>query len=446
MEDSKVSLIVRSVPDDVKKVMSRLFERGFDVWVVGGALRDCMLGRVPKDWDLATDAQAQSVLKLFPRVVPIGIRHGTVQVLTEQMGIEITTTPGAGLEGILADLGRRDFTINALALAYPGWELLDPYGGEKDLEALSLKAVGDAQSRFREDPLRTLRAGRLMSTHGFTIQRSTFEALQQEAGGLERAAKERIRDEMLKMLLGKQVMEAFDWMRRGGVILRALPELLDGYEKGLDVGPPFDVYRHLLHTVHCSPMRLRVRLAALFHDIARPRVCGRGSDRLRCSGCSEASAGVAAEVMTRWCMSNREIREIRTLVANHLPRDAEQWDDAALRRLISSVGPELLEDLLDLAMADRFSMSDHESSSEGMSLLRLRIYEQLGRGLPFRVQDLAIDGKDVMRALALKPGPMIGKILSFLHRKVLEAPDLNERKILMDFLEKEFHEEELASN
>jgi len=437
--------VKRLVPNDVKEVTKRLSESGFDVWIVGGALRDCILGRTPKDWDLATDATPPRILELFSHVAPIGIRHGTVQVLTEQRGIEVTTTPGPGLEGILADLGRRDFTVNALALAYPGWELLDPFGGEKDLVELRLRAVGDARSRFREDPLRTLRAGRFMSTYGFAIEQTTFEAIEKEAEGLERVAQERIRDEILKMLLGDRVIEAFDSMRRAGVLSRVLPELLDWPGKELDLSHPLDIYHHSLCAVHYSPPRIRVRLAALFHDMGKPRVRRLRAEDLQFSGCCEASALIAFDVMTRWCMSNKEIREVRILVSNHLPREAEEWSDAALRRLIARVGPNLLEDLLDLAAADRLAMANHEASYERMGVLRSRIYEQLRRGLPLRAADLAVNGEDVMRILALEPGPLVGKILGFLHGKVLDAPDLNERKILMDFLEKEFHIEDLSA-
>lgn len=168
------------VPADVLNAMERIHEAGYGVWIVGGALRSLFLGQEPKDWDLATDAKPELITTIFPRVAPIGIRHGTVQVLTSERAIEVTTVPERGEAGILADLGRRDFTVNAMAWAFPQGDLLDPYGGRQDLKGRMLREVGGGGDRFREDPLRTLRAGRFMSTHRFQIEPETFQSLRRE--------------------------------------------------------------------------------------------------------------------------------------------------------------------------------------------------------------------------------------------------------------------------
>jgi tRNA nucleotidyltransferase/poly(A) polymerase len=445
MRNKDLNDIMRFVPDDVKGVMKRLHESGFDVWLVGGALRDFIMGRTPKDWDLATVAAPSKVMELFLHVAPIGIRHGTVQVLTGQRGVEVTSTPGGGREGILADLGRRDFTVNALAVAYGTGELLDPFGGERDLRDLRLRTAGDARSRFREDPLRTLRAGRLISTHGFTIERTTFDAIEKEAGGLDWVAPERIRDEVFKMLLGVGIIKGFDSMRDAGVLSRVLPELLEGCGKELDREHSLDIYQHSLYTAHHCPPRIRVRLAALFHAMGKPRMWRLSDGELRYPDYSQASVSIASEIMMRWCMSKREMREIAVLVANHLRPGAEGWSGAAIRRLIVRTGTDLLEDLLDLAMADRLSMMSDQTSVEKMRELRSRVHEELGHGLPMRIADLAVDGADVMREAGLKPGPAVGRILGHLHQRVIESPELNERKILLDFLKKGLHKENVMT-
>ncbi|HTY21721.1 MAG TPA: hypothetical protein VMC85_01225, partial [Desulfomonilaceae bacterium] len=159
MTRSKGKIFFDFIPGDVRQILLHFVEKGFDVWLVGGALRDLLRGWIPKDWDLVTNATPPQVMTLFSRVIPIGVRHGTVQIHSGQRTIEATSCPAAGPEGILADLKRRDFTVNALALSYPEGQLIDPFGGQNDLLSLTLRAVGDARARFYEDPLRTLRAG-----------------------------------------------------------------------------------------------------------------------------------------------------------------------------------------------------------------------------------------------------------------------------------------------
>lgn len=441
INDNLAHLVARSLPFHVRHTLERLSRHHYDVWIVGGALRDTLLGITPKDWDLASSASPQHIMGLFPHVVPLGIRHGTVQILVNQLPIEHTTLPCSGITGIHADLSRRDFTVNALALSFPEWSLLDPHDGASDLAAGRLRAVGNPRARFSEDPLRTLRAGRFVSTHRLWIQGDTFQAICSEAEGLDRVAVERIREEVLKMLLGEQVVEAFQWMRRGGVLQRILPELLEGYGQTQEPFYRLDVYHHILHTVENCPARVRVRLAALFHDLAKPRIsrlnpgeCGFPSSR-------EASASLAAQVMKRWHMANREIREIQLLVHHHVPRSIGAWSGGAVRRLISSVGLELLEDLQDLAHADRLSMTNQEEALQDLEILRSSIEREVALGRAFSISDLAVSGADVMRILSINPGPLVGRILRKLREAVLEYPELNERKILMDFLMKAYHKE-----
>jgi tRNA nucleotidyltransferase (CCA-adding enzyme) len=458
------------VPAALRGLLERFHAAGYRVWLVGGAIRDHLLGLTPKDWDLATNASPQGVMELFPRVIPVGIRHGTVQIHTDLMDVEVTSyqdNPGGtsfeerrgGListaseaarrhqkncgdlwsqNGILDDLRRRDFTVNALAVSYPAGILLDPWEGRKDLVGKKLRAVENPLLRFREDPLRTLRAARLVSTHGFRIAAPTFAALRQESPGLSRVARERIRDEMLKLIMGARVLEAFEVLRRGKILPVVLPELLEGYRRRQNGFHCHDIYHHILHTVHHGSLRLRVRLAALLHDLAKPRVRVKQGGAFRFHGHAKASQALAAEVMQRWKMPLQDIHDVGLLVENHMLMGCGEWSDAAVRRLISRVGIELMDDLLDLARADRLAHAPGKSSLLELDTLRLRIAEQLRRKPPLQRGDLAIDGRDVMRVLHLRPGPRVGKILNAVQQKVLQRPEWNRKELLIDYITRKF--------
>jgi tRNA nucleotidyltransferase (CCA-adding enzyme) len=430
-----------AIPGDVLQCMERIREGGHCVWIVGGVLRSSLLGEEPKDWDLATDAPPSRMIQLFPRVVPTGIRHGTVQVLTSLRSIEVTTVPGRGEEGISADLKRRDFTVNAMAWAFPGGTLFDPHGGRRDLSCHLLRAVGSGAERFREDPLRTLRAGRFVSTHGFVIEEQTFAALQQEASGLRRVAAERIRDEWVRLLLGDHVAGAMDCMLRGGVVRETLPEILGGLPAAGLTDDPDSRLQHAVRTVSVCPSRARVRIAALFHNLRAAEAFQNAVPASRvCAGDAKLSSAVADSVMARWRASRRDRVAVVTLVGNQLPFHAGMVSDADLRRGMARVGRDLLEDWVDLAVADRRALAESiPAPSKCGSELQQRIQEQIQTGFPMSLGELAVSGADVKATLNLNPGAEIGKVLREIHEMVLGDPSLNRRKFLMDFIFKEYH-------
>ncbi len=439
MERALSEIALDLIPEDLHEVLGRFVAGGFEVWLVGGAIRDHLLGVVPKDWDLATSASPEEVLRLFPRVIPIGVRHGTVQVHTRLRSIEVTSCPAGEREGILADLKRRDFTVNALALSYPAGVLLDPYGGQEDLLAGSLRAVEDAPSRFREDPLRTLRAGRFISVYGFRIESRTFAALQEAAPGLQGVAQERVREELFKMLLGKYFREGFEVLMRGHVIQEILPEFSRVNEsEGLGLHCAAGV-EHAVNTAHLSPSRIRVRLAALFHNLAE--VGGPTLHQERCEGKGRdlESARAAEKIMQRLRASQRLTRDVVSLVEQQVPEGVDAWSEGDVRRFLAKVGLERLADVLDLAFADRMAREDDAHGLMALQGLQTRIAQELERRPPLRLQDLAITGRDVMNALNLEPGPLVGELLQCLHQQVLENPAGNEPNSLMDFLRKEYN-------
>lgn len=420
------------VPADVLDCMDRILRAGFDVWLVGGALRDFFMGLPTKDWDLATTASSMQIMEIFPRVIPVGIRFGTVAVHTPERDVEVTSCPAAGGEGIAADLNRRDFTVNALGLSYPDGRLLDLNGGMKDLATRTLRCVDDARERFREDRLRILRACRFVSVSGFSIHRGTMEAMKYEAQGLEQVAKERIRDEMVKILLGKRVVQGFEVMRRTGVLKTVLPEFDAGFRKRRGHDKGWDSFHHTLYTVRYTPVRRRVRLAALFHDIARPFIRRSGYGRAERSIYRKECARVAADVMWRWRMSRRDIREVALLVESQL--EMEAWREPEMRRLFGRLGTELVGDLVDLERAKCTFHSSGKSSLQRLGWIEERFARMVGARLPAGIGDLAVNGKDVMEALGLPPGPHIGRILEVLYCRVLDDSTLNDYEQLMKLL------------
>lgn len=423
------------VPADVLNAMERIHEAGHGVWIVGGALRSLFLGQEPKDWDLATDAKPELITTIFPRVAPIGIRHGTVQVLTSERAIEVTTVPERGEAGILADLGRRDFTVNAMAWAFPQGDLLDPHGGRQDLKGRMLREVGGGGDRFREDPLRTLRAGRFMSTHRFQIEPETFQSLRRESRGIRNVAAERIRDEWLRLLLGEDVQRGVDCMLRGGVISQTIPEILKGHTGENLEDDPQSCLLHAVRAVQHCPFRMRVRLAAFLHNLVTERAPGAECARSHCAENPRRSAAMADQLLVRWRASGRDRREVTALIEHQMPTDAETWTDANLRRAMARIGRELLEDWVQLALAERRART---GASSGMDLM-CRIRELASAGFPMDLRELAVDGSDVLEALKIPPGELVGRVLHELHDLVLQDPSLNQRKFLMDFLMKAYH-------
>ncbi len=425
-----VALGLSFIPADVLGVMETLHGSGFDVWLVGGALRDFLLGIAPKDWDLATSASSRQIMSVFPKVVPVGIQHGTVQVHTRLRDIEVTSFAPPGEAGILKDLGRRDFTMNALALSYPGGLLIDPGGGRKDLEAGLIRGVGNPGERFLEDPLRIVRAGRLSGTYGFEVDSTTFEAMREHAEQVTKVSAERIRDEICKILLSPFPIEAFDLLRKGWALGKLLPELVVRGHVDTTQDSGVSIYRHALRCVIHCPQRLRVRLAALFHQAGVPALGARG-ERLPIEFRTQ-SAYTARERMKLWNMSNRLIDQVSTLIEHQLAPEALSWNAAEIRHFIARVGPELLDDFIALAEAEHLAMG--QTGLDAFRDFRTGILEQIETNPALSIKDLAISGRDVMEILSIPQGPRIGRTLSRLLNLVLDDPHLNTRENLIEIV------------
>ncbi|NNF08086.1 MAG: HDIG domain-containing protein, partial [Candidatus Eisenbacteria bacterium] len=335
-----------------KSLVEKLNRAGFEAYLVGGAVRDAILGRPISDWDIATSADPQAMLSIWPRAVPVGIQHGTLLVTEVTPPVEITAfrTEGPyedqrhpdwvsfGVD-LGEDLKRRDFTINALAFDPVNERLADPTGGLADLERGLIRAVGNPDERFREDALRLLRAVRFAATLDFELEPKTKAALSKQADGLKRVAPERIREELLKLLKAERPSKGFRAMKESGLLVHVLPELLEGSEMTQNSYHAHTVFDHILHAVDAAPRdNLRVRLGALFHDIAKPRTQGGVEGERTFYNHEGVGSKLTQEIMTRLRFPKREIEYVSGLVQNHMFYYTDEWSDGTVRRFVNRVG------------------------------------------------------------------------------------------------------------
>ena len=425
---------------------ARVFrDAGRQAWLVGGALRDMILGKSVNDWDVATDAPAREVARMFPRVIPTGIQHGTVTVLWKGLSIETTTFRVDGGYGdgrrpdsvtftsdIREDLKRRDFTMNSLAYNLETGELLDPHGGRADLKAGIVRAIGDPMERFTEDGLRPLRAVRFASQLGYRIDPDTLAAIPRTLDNVRRVSVERVRDEIIKILLSFRPSYGLKLLEDTGILPVILPELSEcrGVEqKGFH---RFDVLDHSFLACDGSPDRIELRLAALLHDIGKPAARAEGPDGLPTfHRHEEISARAAEEALRRLKFPNAVIIAVTHLVRHHMFAYDDSWSDAAVRRFLARTGPENLEDLLALRRADGYGTTGEKPDPRGLDPLRRRVQDLLARSRALSIRDLAIGGND-LAALGVPRGPVMGRILAELLETVLDDPELNTPERLMD--------------
>jgi poly(A) polymerase/tRNA nucleotidyltransferase (CCA-adding enzyme) len=446
------------MPGVLKRFSEIFLRQGFQCYLVGGAIRDMLIGRRLTDFDIATDALPEQVQDMFRRVIPTGIKHGTVTVLFRGTRFEVTTfrIEREYLDGrrpdsvvfspsIEEDLKRRDFTINAMAYDLAARRLLDPHGGREDLRRKVLRAIGVPLERFLEDGLRPLRACRFAAQFGFTIEPETFAAIPLSLDTVRKVSAERIREELVRLLAAPAPSIGFRLMRSSGLLALLLPEL----EAGAGVEQRdlhcFDVLEHSLRSCDAAPPgNFVVRLAALLHDIGKPQSLERSeSGDLKFYGHELASAQAAEGLLRRLRFSNEVIRRTCHLVRHHMFNYTDQWSDAAVRRLVSRVGQENLPDLLALRRADQIGTCGDTAPSPSLIAFERRLEQVLAAGQAFSLKDLAVDGDELMAALDLPPGPKIGALLAQLLDSVLADPAMNEKEKLLE-IARRFYEQRLA--
>ena len=444
------------VPGAVAEICRKLGQHGYRSWVVGGAVRDVLLahrhGRdtaqaaAQCDWDLATDALPEQTIRLFRRVIPTGIEHGTVTVLVNRVGYELTTLRGESgysdgrrpdsvsfISDIEADLARRDFTINAMAFDIATRELVDPFGGLADLQVGRLRAVGDARRRFAEDGLRVLRAARFVATLELDLDPHTQQAISPSLDSYRRVSAERIREEWKKALGASRPSRAFRLMQRHGMLEITAPALQATVGCTQNRHHAFDVWEHTLRCVDACPPHTILRLAALLHDIGKPVVRAYQPDKGDVTFYHHEIRGaeLARDLMEKLRFSNDERDRVSALVRHHIVQYDEAWTDAAVRRWVRRTTPDLVEDILVLNRADVVAKGT-DASEDLVRLARLerRVSEVASQGAVFGVRDLAINGRDLMAELGLVQGPEVGRLLGELLERVTDDPELNERQRL----------------
>lgn len=451
-----VVAIDEAVPDDVRALLRELWEAGHAAYVVGGSLRDALLGRPADDWDLATDALPERTREIFPESAYEN-RFGTVAVRRGRGVYEVTTFRsdhdyadfrrphrvefGASIE---ADLARRDFTVNALAWgatprssgsAVPGVPadpmpsapaLIDAYGGVADVRARVLRAVGDPLRRFEEDALRMIRAVRLAATLDFTIEPATLAAIEARAELAAHLSGERIAAELGKLLGAAKPSVGLRLLADTGLLGHVSPELAAQRGVPQNKTPGEDLWDHTLRCVDAAAPNPIVRLAALVHDIGKPATQADGHFK----GHETVGAEQAAALLDRLHEPRMVVERVTHLVRHHMFRYEPAWSDAAVRRFIGKVTPGAIDELFALREADNVG-SGLDAESDGLEELRARVAAELERGPILDRSALAVDGDDLMRELGLEPGPRLGRLIDALLERVIDDPTLNDAPTLL---------------
>jgi tRNA nucleotidyltransferase (CCA-adding enzyme) len=442
-----VALLMGKIDPNAIDICVRLARAGRKGWIVGGCVRDLLLGKTVNDWDVATDARPAEVMKLFPRVIPTGIDHGTVTVIIKGTPYEVTTLRGdvaysdgrrpdavVFVDDIAADLARRDFTINAMAIDPLGPALVDLWDGQKDLALRVLRAVGDPMERFAEDGLRVLRAARFAATLECAIEPKTLAAISPNLPTYRKVSAERIRDEWVKTMKAHRPSRAFEVMRTTGILEATLPELLESVGCEQNRYHAFDVWTHSMVCLDTCEGDPPLRIAALLHDLGKPRTRARSEKTGDYTFYSHETVGaeMARAALARLRFSNEECERITSLVQNHLVCYSDEWTDAAVRRFLRRVTRERIVDLYELNRADLVAKGkDVTGELEGLTRLKTRVTAVLEAKDALSVKELKVNGMDVMRELGIAPSRRVGQVLEALLEKVVEDPRLNERDTLL---------------
>jgi tRNA nucleotidyltransferase (CCA-adding enzyme) len=436
-----------SVPPDVIALCERLRSKGKRAWIVGGCVRDLLLGRVAADWDVATDARPKELLAIFPRAIPTGIDHGTVTVVQQGQHYEVTTLRGEGtysdgrrpdwvefVDDISADLARRDFTVNAMAIDPVDGQVIDPFDGRGDLQRGVLRAVGNARERFAEDGLRVLRAARFVATLELELDPETRAAIPLTLETYRKVAMERVRDEWVKAMKARAPSRAFEVMRETGILGITCPELLEGVDLAQNRFHAYDVWRHGLACMDACNADPILRIAALLHDVGKPRTRAWSEKTADYTFYDHDRVGaeIAEPIAARLRFSNDDRLRIVSLVQHHLFHYSDEWSDTAVRRWIRRVGPDRVADLYVLNDADvRAKGRDFEPDLAALAALKAHVARVIAQGAALSTRDLKLNGHDLIRELAIRPGPVIGQILDALLEAVTSDPALNEREALL---------------
>ncbi|MFA4999180.1 MAG: HD domain-containing protein [Parcubacteria group bacterium] len=454
------------IPHEVKDVITALEDKGYLAYAVGGAVRDIIMGREPKDWDVATSAKPDEVIKIFPESVYEN-QFGTVGVKTRFENetislIEVTTFRKEGrysdyrhpdeikfADTIQEDLARRDFTINALAVSLKDG-IEDPFDGQEDINKKIIRTVGKPEERFKEDALRLMRAIRFAAELGFDIEPQTFTAITENADLLQKIAEERIRDELVKIIMSEESGPAWGvtQMEKTGILKYVIPELAEGIGVTQNKHHIYTVWEHNMRALDYAAKNktpLEVRLAALLHDVGKPRAKTGNGPEATFHAHEIIGARMTRKIMERLKFSKELTEKVTHLVRHHLfYYNVGEVTAAGVRRFISRVGEENIDDLLKIREADRIGSGVPKAVPYKTRHLRFMI-DKVRRD-PISPRMLKINGTKLMEHLKILPGPKIGMIIGILLEEVLDEPKKNKEEALLKRAEKldKLNEEELV--
>lgn len=449
---ARALLLAHPWPPALHRALGRLRAGGHQAWLVGGSVRDVALGRPAAEtvFDVATDLHPAEVIARFERVEPIGLAHGTVLVLFEDLQIESTTLRREGAYADARrpdhvtftldpreDLARRDLTVNALAFDPESGILLDPYGGARDLAAGVLRAVGDPALRFHEDALRPVRVARFAATLGMEVEPATRAALGSALDRARQVAIERVQAEWMKMMSAPAPSAGWELLREAGLLELWLPELARTWAVAQNRHHAYDVWGHSLATADAAPAaKPRVRWAALLHDIGKVDTRAVRNGDATFYGHAEAGAALADRALERLRFPGAERAAIVHLVREHMFDYRAEWSDAAVRRWLRRVGEGAAADLFDLRIADAIGNGMRPGLAVSVERFRERIEQVTAGDAALEARDLAVDGRDVMRALGIAAGPAVGRVLERLLEETLDDPARNRRDWLLARLDR----------
>jgi len=463
--------MITKIPKQVIEVLQKIEEQNFEAYIVGGCVRDLIMDKIPNDWDVTTNATPEKIQEIFPdnfyenNFGTVGVKvekftegegeHDVVEVTTYRIESKYSDKRRPDevkfAKTLGEDLSRRDFAMNALALKISNfkfqisnqvqnqktkiknfdYEIVDLYSGQKDIEQKIIRTVGNAEERFDEDALRMMRAIRFHSQLGFAIEEKTLEAIKKFAGHMQHISQERIKDELVKIILSDNPAEGIEMLHETGLLQFVIPEL----ESGVGIAQN----RHHIHTIYkhcvlalqfCPSKKLEVRLASLLHDIAKPQTKRGEGEFATFYNHDHVGARVAKKILQRLRFSNEVIEKVSMLVDNHMfYYNPEEVGESSVRRLIQKVGLENMKDLIDVRIADRLGSGTPKAKPYKLRHLEYMI-DKLSQDA-VSVKMLKINGRDLMQDLLMTPGPKIGAILDVLLSEVIEDATKNEKEFLL---------------
>lgn len=448
------------IPKEVLDILGQLKANNFEAYAVGGCVRDILLGQKPKDWDVTTNAMPEEIQKIFPKNFYEN-KFGTVGVITgsQEDSLKVVEATTYRIDGeytdmrhpdevkfaktLAEDLSRRDFTVNAMALELKDdkddFEIIDLFEGKKDLENKTIRAVGEAEKRFKEDALRMMRGVRFVAQFSreksqWSIEEKTAEAIRKNNKLIEAVSKERVRDELLKLISAAKPDFGIETMRQLGLLKYVLPEVDSSYGIGQNKHHKYDVYEHLLKSLAYAADKnysQDVRLAALLHDIGKPDTKHGDGPNSTFYNHEVVGAEIAEDILNRLKFSNKQIEKVVTLVRYHLfYYNVDEVTESSVRRLVRKVGPENMDELIELRTCDRIGSGVPKAEPYKLRHFKY-IIEKVSRD-PISAKMLALKGDELMKLLDMTPGPRIGQILNILLDEVLDDPSKNTKEYLSD--------------